>query len=310
MARRVSHLPLLPLLCLALLPLFAARAQYAPSVMFSSLLNNISLQEKDGKFDLGNQIQVVFVKENQNGTLVVRKADGTELYKQDWHTELVREPYYLVAQTKTIDAATGETIYGMKLQEGDYVLDFYLEGVKFYAYPFSVKKRSPSDPFAGGPFYTLEGDWQDWGYLIYSEARPDQTLYWKIFLRHLDTERMEKDFKIDVRIVRDKDKKLVCGGPGPGTTISLFHRWVRYEFMMSHPEKEQKYGEYFKAQNLLAVDGDYTLTLYLDEKPYGVWKFKVQNNKLAYDGRTVRGQADPQSFIEGGRDAWWYKRVK
>ena len=35
-----------------------AHAQYQPSVMYASLLTNISLIEKTGKFDLGNQIQV------------------------------------------------------------------------------------------------------------------------------------------------------------------------------------------------------------------------------------------------------------
>ena len=307
MYSRITHFVVGLVLCFA----FAtAHAQNATSVSFASLLTNLSLQEKDGKFDIGNQVQLAFAKENQNGTIVIRKADGEELYKQEWHTELVKEPWYLIAQTKTIDAKSGETIYGMKLSEGAYVIDFYLEGSKFFTFPFSVKKTMPSDPFAGGAVYTLEGDWSDWLYLYNSEAIPERNLDIKVFLRHTDPDRMEKDFKIDVRIVRDKDKKLICGGPGAGTTLTLFHRWERYAFMMSHPEKEQKYGEYFKAKNLLENDGDYTLTVYLNEKPYGVWKFKVQGGKFVYEGRAVRGNPDRLTFIEGGRDAWWYKRVK
>ena len=48
----------------------------------------------------------------------------------------------------------------------------------------------------------------------------------------------------------------------------------------------------------------------IDDKEYGVWKFKVEGGKLNYTGRTVRGKADPMTFVEGGKDAWWYGKVK
>ena len=287
-----------------------AHAQYQPSVMYASLLTNISLIEKTGKFDLGNQIQVVFVKENQKGTIVVRKADGTALYRQEWHAETIREPYYLVSQQTPVNSQTGETAYEMKLDPGEYALDFLLEDTKFYTFPFSVKKNAPSDPFAGGPYYTLEGDWQDWAYLFNVDANPDQNLDFKVFLRHTDPNKREKEFKVDVRIVRDKDKKLMCGGPGGLTTFTLNHTWIRYAIMMSHPEGKAKYGEYFKARDLLAVDGDYTITMDMNGSVAGVWKLSVKNGAFAYAGRTVRGVADPLTFIEGGKDAWWYKRIK
>ena len=56
--------------------------------------------------------------------------------------------------------------------------------------------------------------------------------------------------------------------------------------------------------------GNYTLTMKLDSNVYGVWKFKVIGGQLNYTGRTERGKADPLTFVEGGRDAWWYERVK
>ena len=287
----------------------AAHAQYQPSEMYGSLLTNISLIEKTGKFDLGNQIQVVFVKENQQGTIAIRKADGTVLFTQEWYAETVREPYYLIVQTKTMNSS-GETVYEMKLDPGDYAIDFNLEGTKFYTFPFSVKKNMPSDPFAGGAYYTLEGDWQDWAYLFNYDAEPDKNLDFRVFLRMTDPDKREKDAKIDVRIVRDKDKKLICGGPGGQTTFTLNHTWIRYSIMMSHPEGKAKYGEYFKAKDMLAMDGDYTITMDMNGSTAAVWKASVKNGKFGYAGRTVRGVADPLTFIEGGKDAWWYKRVK
>ena len=44
----------------------------------------------------------------------------------------------------------------------------------------------------------------------------------------------------------------------------------------------------------------------INDKPYGAWKFAVKDNKLKYTDRTQRETADPLTFIEGGRDAWWY----
>ena len=38
--------------------------------------------------------------------------------------------------------------------------------------------------------------------------------------------------------------------------------------------------------------------------------FAVKGGKLNYTGRTLREKADPLTFIEGGRDAWWYCREK
>jgi hypothetical protein len=46
----------------------------------------------------------------------------------------------------------------------------------------------------------------------------------------------------------------------------------------------------------------------IDGNVYGVWKFKVSGGKLNYTGNTVRGQADPLTFVEGGKDAWWYMK--
>ena len=79
---------------------------------------------------------------------------------------------------------------------------------------------------------------------------------------------------------------------------------------MIFPPKGTSGGAYFKAKNLMATDGDYTLTMKIANKPYGVWKFAVKDHKLNYTGRTLRGKADPITFIEGGRDAWWYGKQK
>jgi hypothetical protein len=34
----------------------------------------------------------------------------------------------------------------------------------------------------------------------------------------------------------------------------------------------------------------------------------IEDGKLNYTGLTVRGKADRLTFIEGGKDAWWYEK--
>ena len=284
--------------------------KYPPGFSFSSVLNGVNLLPKNGQFRL-NHLQTTFLPEGcEKGWVVLRTADGTELCQYDWKPDHLKKPYTLLNIMKTTDLQSGEVISTGVVdlsKPGDYVLDFYIPGELYYTFPFSVSKLGAEDPFGAGDCYRLEGDWSDWGYLFYTDAKPDQSLVWKVWLRSKTAE--ETDVKISLEITRDADSKLVCTGRG-NMTHSLRPDWVRYEFDMIFPQELTSGGQYFKAKDLLETDGAYTLTMKIDDEVYGVWKFNVEGNKLQYAGRAVRGEADPLTFIEGGRDAWWYAKQK
>lgn len=284
----------------------AKAASLPPGIMFSTLLTNATIQPKTGEFRIENQMQVVFLQPNQKGWTMLRKAEGEELVKFNWVAETIKEPYYRVGDVINTDLKTGEIGNPVMLQPGKYVLDFYTDAGKFYSFPFSVDKIASDDPFAGGDLYFMEGDWSDWGYFYYSDANPEQSISWKIWLRNKGFE-VNKDIKIRIEVTRDKDKKLICTSR-ERMTHTLRQVWVRYAFDLISPMEGTSGGAYFKAKDLLAVDGAYTLTFKIDGAVYGVWKFNVAGGKLEYTGRTVRGKADPLTFIEGGRDAFWYKK--
>jgi len=293
-------------LILALLAGMAFALEYPPGLSYSTVLNGIKMRPSEGALRLDN-IQATFLPDGAEGYTVLRKADGEKNYRFDWKTQLIQAPYSLLDEYKCTDLRNNQqcTPGFVSLKEpGNYVLDFYAADGLFYTFPFAVSKLAGSDPFAGGDAYFLEGDWSKYGYLFYSGANPEQSLIWKVWLRNKAIER-EKDVKVRVEIIRDKDKKLICTSR-EGETKTLNHEWVRYEFDMIFPMEKTSYGQYFKAKDLLAVDGAYTLTMKIDDKPYGTWKFSVTGGKLNYTGRTDRGKADPLTFIEGGRDAWWY----
>jgi hypothetical protein len=163
----------------------------------------------------------------------------------------------------------------------------------------------PDNPFDGEAIYLTDGYWNDWGYLYYADANPAQNLVWKIWLREKTFK--QPSHKVKVEIIRDKDKKVICQSR-ENTTRTFRHEWVRYDFDMVNPPIKTSGGAYFKAKDLLAVDGDYTLNMSIDGSAYGVWKFKVSGEKLNYTGNTLRGEADSLTFVEGGKDAFWYKR--
>jgi len=282
--------------------------KYHPGVSYASLLEGVKLLARDGKFRL-HHIQATFLPDDcQGGCVVLRTADGTELVQFDWKPDRLKKPYALLNIHKITDLKTGEKITAFvdMSKPGDYVLDFYLPEEHFYTYPFSVKKAGSDDPFGGGDCYMTDGDWLTCGYLYYPDAKPGQSLHWKIWLRSGKSE--ELDAKVRIAIKRDTDGDLVCTNR-ESTNYSFSADWVRYDFDMVFPEgKEVPHGTYFKAKDLLATDGAYTLTMIVNDEEHGVWKFEVADGKLKYKGRTARGEADPLTFIEGGRDAWWYEK--
>jgi hypothetical protein len=283
--------------------------KYAPGLSFSTVLNGVLVLPKNGNFQL-NRIQATFIPDGcEGGFVVLRKADGTELYQYDWKPDRLKKPYTLLNFHQTTDLQSGEKGGGggsKPLKPGDYVLDFYLPTEHFYTFPFSIKQVGGDDPFGEGQCFVTTGDWERWGYLYYVDANPERNLVWKVWL--CNDACGEKDIKVRVEVVRDADGDLVCTSR-PNTTYSVQPKWSRREFDMVFPEgKDVPHGTYFKAKDLLRTDGAYTLTMKIDDKVYGTWKFVIENGKPQYTGRTVRAEADPLTFVEGGRDAFWYAR--
>lgn len=283
---------------------------YPPGIMFSTLLENVKLLARDGSFRLGNQMQNVFMPDGKTGKAVISKSDGKTLFYWDWKLDTfgLKPPYKLFGFQQPLNPDGSRLEYTkLKLTEpGDYRVDFNIGENKFYTMPFSVRILEPSDPFDGEKRYLLDGPWNDWGYLYYANAEPTQNLVWKIWMREASFK--QPDHKVTVDVVRDKDKKLICQSR-PNTTKNFRNEWVRHEFDLVNPPVQTSGGAYFKAQDLLSVDGGYTLTMKIDGVQYGVWKFNITGGKPAYTGQTVRGTADSLTFIEGGKDAFWYKRV-
>lgn len=282
---------------------------YPPGIMFSTLLDNVTLLARDGTFRLGNKMQNVFMPDGSTGKAVVYRGNDKEFGVWNWKLDTfgLKPPYKLFGFQQPLNPDGSRfDITQLKLNKPDeFRIDFFIGDKKFFTFPFSIRAVEPADPFDGNTIYLADGAWNDWGYLYYADADPSQNLAWKIWMRE-DTHK-RPSHKVRVEVVRDKDKKLICQSR-ENTTHSFRNEWVRQAFDLVNPPVKTSGGAYFKAQDLLATDGGYTLTMKIDEKIYGTWKFEVAGGKFKQVGRSDRSSADPMTFIEGGKDAFWFKR--
>lgn len=276
-------------------------SQYNPGMSYSTVLNGVKLfQSETGVVSLGAEnFLTSFLEKDTEGKIILKSGDGTELINNKFVAEGDRKPFKLV------------NIWGntrLKLTEGDYTVEWEVNGATYFKFPFSITKIAGENPFESGDKYFLEGDWADWGYFYYSDAKTDKELNWKVWLRNKSLQN-EKDIKVKIMVTNDKTKKLICVSR-ENVTHTLRNDWTRFQFDMVFPPGQEKYGSYFKAIDLLKNDGDYTLKMEIDGVEYGKWRFSIKDSKFVLRGRSDRKTADPLTFIEGGLDAFWYEREK
>jgi hypothetical protein len=320
------RLPLIGLLSLVILVLAAlpvAAADYAPSLLYATVLNGLILEPDTGALRL-DPMYATFLPEAERPpgalhpyapdqgeklwAILVRKAEqDVELARFDFYAQDVDAPFWHLTHYRLANPQTGESLgYAgqVELKPGDYRLDFHLKSGTFWTFPFSVSVVKSEDPFRGGDRYYLDGDWRDWGYLNYADADPENMLYWKAWLRHKGAE-AERPVTVRITLTRGSDNKLIAINR-PEVTWRLGPKWQRVEWPLIEPGD----GGALRYGKDLLVDGTYALKMIVADEPYGLWRFEVKGGKLVPAGRTVRAEADPLTFVEGGIDAFWYKRAE
>jgi len=290
----------------------AAVSDGTPRILHASLLNGLQLESQTGALWL-DAIQAALPAPAGGGSYspdgggklwaVLSAKSGSQVARYDFYAQPGQGEMWVLGSHKLTPLDGGGTPPDgrPRLAAGDYVLDFLLESGRFYTFPFTVSVLQGG----GRDYYFIDGDWDHWAYLFYAGADPEEGLAWKVWLRNKAAQDT-KSVRTRVEITRDADGALVCTSR-EGVTQDLTPRWNRYVFDLIHPMQGTGGGAYFRAAELLGKDGSYTLTMSLDGKPYGSWKFQVLGGKLSCTGRTDRAQADPLTFIDSGTGAWWYE---
>jgi len=279
-------------------------------LLHASLLDGLQLDSATGAFWIGDLQAALPVPAGGGGYspdgggklwAILSTQDGTQVARHDFYGEKGAGQMWAIGSAK-VTALAGEAVPDgrVKLAAGSYVLEFHLDSGQWYKFPFTVSVQSGN----GRDYYFIDGDWNNWAYLLYAGGDPEEALVWKVWLRN-KAPQDTKTVRARVEIARDADGKVICTSR-PDTSQDLTPTWNRFAFDLIHPMEGTSGGAYFKAAALLGQDGAYTLKMSLDNTPYGTWKFAVAGGKLSCVGRTDRTQADPLTFIEGG-DAWWYE---
>jgi hypothetical protein len=278
-----------------------------PGILFSTLLDNITVNANGGWVKIGTNMVAVFLPEGAEGRMVLNDGAGSEICHWEWSAR--RDGFNAPFQTINFRNAmtpAGEQYNSTNLKltrPGKYSFDFFVSGKKFYTYPVSIHEVKPSNAFGGEPRYLVDGDWNNWGYLYIPDVTPDSNIAWKIWLREWEYE--QKPRAITVDLVRDADKARIAQNRNM-TSARFRHDWIRHDYQLFKPKDDSL----FKGRDLLTRDGGYTLTMRMNGEVFGVWKFSIKGGKMVAEGRAVRGSSAPETFVEGGLDAFWYEKIQ
>lgn len=278
--------------------------QDQPSILFSSLLNNIAINANGGWVKIGQNIVNLNLPVGMEGSIVLKDKGGRQICQWPWTASRNRynPPYqeFVVQNPKKPD---GSVCADARLTDaGDYRFDIVSGTRTLLTFPVSIRILPAPAGSGREPRYLVDGAWNDWGYLYYEDANPSSSLAWKLWLRAWEYE--PKQRSVEVELVREADKKLIAENR-VRTSVTFPYDWKRLDFELFHPTDKSL----FRARELLERDGDYTLTMRMNGEVYGVWKFSVSGGRLQLSDRALRGSAEPERFIEGANETFWYKKI-
>lgn len=283
--------------------------QNSPTLVFSAMLANIAVEARTGKVRLGSGLQSAYMPKDATGTVVLSRQRGSQIFNWNWFLDTfpLPKPYKLLGFENALGPDGMRVAFSdLSLSEpGAYVFDFYLDGKRFQTFPFTLRILDSEDKFGEDKLYLADGAWNDWGYLYYLRANPENALLWKIFMRS-EAGRVSSH-SIDVRIVSEGTGDVICSSP-PEKSYRLSNDWVRQDIVLFGPGADTSGRNYFRAKNLLRKAGNYTLEMRVDGDIYGKWRFSIEAGQLVRKGRASRDTADAVEFIEGGSDAFWYRK--
>ncbi len=160
---------------------------------------------------------------------------------------------------------------------------------------------------AGADAYTpdskwyLDGPWADFGY-IYIPRNRRAAAQFSVWLRDEEAE-PGKWGNPQTNMVIKRNGEVLSFWPGlnEANPLQLKPWYIRYDLNPRSKKGSVPASEYVE-------DGSYEITITLDGKVHGVYKYEMKGGKFAHTGAQVRDKTDPQLFIEGGGERFFIKR--
>lgn len=278
--------------------------KFNPAPVYSDLLSTITV-EQDGRFKPRSMF--AFFMQGEKGILKILH-EGQEFAEYKFISSIYSGPKF---ELDGFDLVKGKNdVLGLKLNKpGKYELQYFIEGKKFYKFPFELVINSNKDPYNPKKTLLINGAWNNYAYLYKTSNESHGKWQFKVFTRSDDGS--YKQTKSYLRIVNNQTKQVVAISRN---NFRREGRWKLQTLELKKPGKlNKKINEYYDNKDIYAnkdkfVDGNYTLNFYMDNKLYGSYKFMVKNGEIQLQGRQVRSSTDSTKFIEGGGREFWMKK--
>jgi hypothetical protein len=195
------------------------------------------------------------------------------------------------------------------LAVGSYTLEFALEDKVFQRFPFSVSTVESKDVYRPQTIYVLDGPWSDYAELYY--PKPDRYTQLWVWLRDLGNAGVQrpKVIQYTLKLVRERDGKLIAKGGGESSAMTLRPEWTGYKLSFDPVVVSAGGSSEFPASQLLSSEGDHRIELALDGKPYATYRVTVRNGKFVRDEAHSRDAARTMMPLENQQNYWSLKRV-
>ncbi len=293
-------------------------APCSPGISFWKLLDAVSVGYSDGKLTIGRLYAVCLPTPTKPSissypydpdgggklTTLVKTADGRLLNTFVWYGESIGGLWEM-SRYKVIGGYQSLT----PLSAGNYLLEFAAEDKPFTRFPFSVVELKNEDQYQpAGTRYFIEGAWNEYGNMFYQRNDPESALSFTTWLQDKRGIESKTLTPYEAKLINLKDGKAIGEDVG---SLKLAPRWVELKLNF-RPAGGDK-NSFLKAEELLREDGRYSVRLSVDGRPYGDYPFTVKGNRIQFQGRQIRENTDPMTFIvdylSGGRyTSWWIKR--
>ena len=295
-----------------------AKTNCAPGVSFWNLLDAVRIGYTDGRLGVGRIYAVCLPTPSRQSTsnypydpdgggklsTTVKTADGKALNTYVWYAENISGLWEL-SRYKVVGGYEAVK----PLAAGNYVLEFAIDDKPFYRFPISVFQIKSDDPYQpAGDRYFIEGPWNEYGNIFYQRNDPQSSLRFTTWVQDKAGHQNKTPVPYDVKLVSARDGRVLASHTG---SLRLEPRWLKADLYFTPTGGDQ--NAYFKAGDLLREDGRYSVRLLLNNKQYGEYPFVVKGGRIELQGKQIRENTDPMSYIvdylSGGRyTSWWIKR--
>ena len=312
-------------LCAAGLCLFmnagVARAQQPspcqPRVRMKTLLDSVRVGGRGalslGKFyaeclpDPARKSQTNYAYNPYDGgklSAVLKASNGQPLNTYVWYAEKIATLWEL----NRYEVVGGPQAV-KPLAVGSYTLEFALEDKVFQRFPFSVSTVESKDVYRPETLYVLDGPWSDYAELYF--PKPDRYTQLWVWLRDTGNAGAPrpKEIQYTLKLVRERDGKLIAEGGGASSAMALRPEWQGYKLSFRPLAVPAGGSTEFHASELLASEGDHRIELALDGKPYATYRVTVKGGKFQRDAAHTREAQGALMPLENEPNYWSLRRT-